>query len=93
MSGVSARRARTSSLTDCRETPIASASSATVIPTSGRKSSRSMSPGWVGRRFLTLVLGRLIVAVSLSLVIVTELHIVRIAVDEAKADSPRTFSM
>jgi hypothetical protein len=86
ISGLTARRPRRSSFTDCRDTPAASASAATLNPKSGRKSSRSISPGWVGRRVILRLFGTAI-AFSCS-VVVTYFDVVRVAVDEPKTNTP-----
>ena len=66
IAGLTLRRSRSNSLTDWRDTPIASARPVGVKPNSGKKSSRSISPGCVGLRCIGIVLGILIVFRRLS---------------------------
>ena len=84
--GLTARRSRSNSLIVWRETPSASARADAVSPKSGRKSSRSISPGWVGRTCLCPVFTMLMS--HLVSVVVCQFHVVSIAVDEPKADAP-----
>src|SRR5574340_1449694 len=50
------------------------------------KSSRSISPGWIGRRCMGLVFG--IAMIALPLMVVTDLDVIGITIGEAKANTP-----
>jgi hypothetical protein len=85
MAGDTARRPNNSSLTVWRETYSFFASPVVVRLKSGIKSSRSISPGWVGAISRGLIFLMLIVH---SLVIICYFNIIRITIDKFETHPP-----
>src|SRR3990167_3833649 len=86
ISGLTARRSRSNSFTVWRDTRRDLEKLDMVKPYSGKKSSRSITPGCVGRTLRSRLLGMLIV--HLSSMIICYLNVVRIAIFKSKAHSP-----
>jgi hypothetical protein len=85
IAGVIARRSCKSSLAVWRDTHNALARVVVVSPKSGIKSSRSISPGWVGCILRVPVF--LILRALLSMII-CYFNIICVAINETKTDSP-----
>src|SRR5215831_3885514 len=86
ISGLTARRSRSNSFTVWRDTRRDLANPDTVKPYSGRKSSRSVIPGCVGRTFRGRLLGMLIA--HLSSMVIRYFYVVRVASFKSKAYLP-----
>ena len=87
ISGVTARRSRSSSFTDCRDTPAASASAVNGQPVLWKEILAQYLARVNRPPFARARIGNAHARV-LRLVIIAELNIVRIAILESKADTP-----
>jgi hypothetical protein len=85
IAGEIARRSCKSSFTVWRDVLSALASIVVVSPKSGIKSSRSISPGWVGCIFRIPVFLILMTLLSMT---ICYFNIICVAINETKADSP-----